>query len=275
MTYLLSEEGRRAMRDVATRPVLFAFDFDGTLAPISPHRAAVKIPRSVMEWLRELSKRAPCAIVSGRALADLAERTKGAVPHLIGNHGIESDLAQTATLLWAKGICKGWVSQLAKVTARPLVDLGVDVENKEYSLTLHYRAASDPAQVRLILLDRLEQLSPKPRLILGKFSLNLLPPGQHGKGIAVLALMYHLRQSGIVFIGDDETDEEAFGLTEGLVMGVRVGRQSESRARFYMKQQSEIEEVLRFLVHRIDRTPESAGGHKQDADASRNAANDR
>lgn len=275
MTYLLSEEGRRAMRDVATRPVLFAFDFDGTLAPISPHRAAVKIPRSVMEWLLELSKRAPCAIVSGRALADLAARTNGAVPHLIGNHGIQSELAQTATLLWAKGICEGWVSQLAKATAQPLADLGVDVENKEYSLTLHYREASDPAQVRLVLLDRLEQLSPKPRVILGKFSLNLLPPGQHGKGTAILALMHHLRQSGIVFIGDDETDEEAFDLTEGLVMGVRVGRHSESRARFYIKQQSEIEEVLRFLVHRIDRTPESAGMKKQDADGSRNAANGR
>ena len=40
-------------------------------------------------------------------------------------------------------------------------------------------------------------------------------------------------------------------------MGVRVGRHAESRAQFYLKQQGEIEEVLRFLIHRMDRTPVS------------------
>jgi trehalose 6-phosphate phosphatase len=40
-------------------------------------------------------------------------------------------------------------------------------------------------------------------------------------------------------------------------MGVRVGQQAESRAQYYLKHQSEIEDVIRFLVHRIDRTPES------------------
>ena len=40
-------------------------------------------------------------------------------------------------------------------------------------------------------------------------------------------------------------------------MGVRVGRHAESQAQFYLKQQGEIEEVLRFLIHRMDRTPVS------------------
>ncbi|HLZ35477.1 MAG TPA: trehalose-phosphatase, partial [Nitrospira sp.] len=66
MIYLLSDEGRRAMSAVATRPILYAFDFDGTLAPISPDRNAVKISYSVSEWLKELARRAPCAVVSGR-----------------------------------------------------------------------------------------------------------------------------------------------------------------------------------------------------------------
>lgn len=70
------------------------------------------------------------------------------------------------------------------------------------------------------------------------------------------ALMVRLRCSGLFFIGDDETDEDVFGLTEGLMMGVRVGHQAESLARYYLKHQSEIEEVIRFLVRRLDRTPE-------------------
>ena len=58
-------------------------------------------------------------------------------------------------------------------------------------------------------------------------------------------------------MGDDETDEDVFELADGLIMGVRVGRQAESRAQYYLKHQSEMEEVIRFLVRRIDRTPES------------------
>jgi trehalose 6-phosphate phosphatase len=69
--------------------------------------------------------------------------------------------------------------------------------------------------------------------------------------------MIHLRRDGLFFVGDDETDEDVFELADGLIMGVRVGRQAESRVQYYLKHQSEIEEVIRFLVRRIDRTPES------------------
>jgi trehalose 6-phosphate phosphatase len=257
MTYVLSEEGRRALRALAEKPVLYAFDFDGTLAPISPDRDAVKIPYSVSEWLKELAKRAPCAVVSGRALADLAPRVDGAVPYLIGNHGIESVLTPLPTLMWADGICAGWKRELEAQYAQSLKDLGVEVEAKRYSLTLHYRGGAEFVGTRTALLPLLETLSPAPCLILGKNSVNLLPPGRGGKGPATLALMVHLRRIGLFYIGDDETDEDVFGLTEGLAMGVRVGRHAGSRAQFYLKHQGEIEEVLRFLVHRIDRTPET------------------
>ncbi|THJ11862.1 MAG: hypothetical protein CAF43_004115 [Nitrospira sp. CG24C] len=76
MTYLLSEEGRRALRALAEKPILYAFDFDGTLAPISSDRDAVQIPPSINEWIKELAKRAPCAVVSGQALADLAPQVQ-------------------------------------------------------------------------------------------------------------------------------------------------------------------------------------------------------
>jgi trehalose 6-phosphate phosphatase len=257
MIYLLSDEGRRALRALAEKPVLYAFDFDGTLAPISPDRDAVKIPYSVSEWLKELSTRATCAVVSGRGLADLAPRVAGAVPYLIGNHGIESTLTPLPTLVWADGICAGWKRELATQYAQSLKDLGVEVEAKRYSLTLHYRGTDEFSGVRSALLHLLKPFTPAPCLIPGKNSVNVLPPGRGGKGPATLALMVHLRRIGLFYIGDDETDEDVFGLSEGLAMGVRVGRYAESRAQFYLKHQGEIEEVLRFLVHRIDRTPET------------------
>jgi len=257
MMYLLSPEGREALRTVVGRPMLYAFDFDGTLAKISPDRESVTLTRSIHEWLTELAKRAPCAVISGRALSDLASRVNGAVPYLIGNHGLESPLTPPVTLLLADGICAGWRGAIKGELAPQLANLGIDVEDKRYSLTLHYRKREEEDRIRPALLAILTRLSPAPRLIIGKQSINLLPPEKGGKGAAALALMRHLRQPAFFFIGDDETDEDAFALTDGLAMGVRVGQHAESRAKFYIKHQGEIEDVLRFLIHRLDRTPDA------------------
>jgi trehalose 6-phosphate phosphatase len=275
MIHLLSEEGRHALRAIATRPILYAFDFDGTLAPISPRRETVQIPRSVNEWLKELAKRVPCAVISGRGLADLVPRVNGAVPHVIGNHGIESPLTPPPVLHHAERTCREWARDLTTRFGETLEDLGIEVENKRYSLTLHFRGAAEPSRARLALLLLLQQLTPAPHTVAGKASVNVLPTSETGKGQAALALMAHLRQAGLFFVGDDETDETVFRLTEGLTLGVRVGRQPESRARFYLKHQSEIEEVLRFLVHRLDRTPEPGSHSRLGRTEKREAINDR
>ena len=70
--------------------------------------------------------------------------------------------------------------------------------------------------------------------------------------------MHHLQQSGLFFFGVDETAEDVFHLKEELALGVRVGRYHESRALYYLNHQSEMEEVIRLLVQRIDRTPKSS-----------------
>ncbi|BCA55300.1 putative Trehalose-phosphatase [Nitrospira sp. KM1] len=274
MIYLLSAEGRRALRSVASQRVLYAFDFDGTLAPLSPNRHGVKIPRSVSEWLKELAKRAPCAIVSGRSVADLTPRVAGTVPYLIGNHGIEGPAADAQLARTAERICAEWKGHMTTQLAEAFRTLSIDVEDKRYSLTLHFRDAAEPAKVQLAILGLVQQLTPAPRIITGKWSVNLLPPGHATKGSATLALTKQLKRDGLFFVGDDETDESVFSLKTGIIMGVRVGRAAESHAKFYVKHQSEVEEVLRFLVHRMDRTPEAAEEDDRKPNAPREAAND-
>ncbi|MCP9438433.1 MAG: trehalose-phosphatase [Nitrospira sp.] len=257
MIYLLSDEGRDALRKMVNRSVLYAFDFDGTLAKISSERESVKLSPTMHEWLRELARRVPCAVVSGRALDDLALRVNGAVPHLIGNHGAESPLMPAAALNDMDLICSGWMKQLEEHKARFFADTRVVIENKRYSLTLHYRGVDDPGAVERQLAHVAKRLTPSPQVMPGKASVNLLPPGSPGKGKASFALMTHLHCTGLFFIGDDETDETVFAMQEGLMLGVRVGHQAHSRARYYVKHQSEVEDVLRFLVHRLDGTPET------------------
>ena len=254
MIYLLSDEGRRALKAITGQALLYAFDFDGTLAPISADRDAVRMSPIVTEWLQELAKRAPCAVVSGRALRDVAPRINGAVPHLIGNHGIESPLAPAAELARAELICAKWNRELT-TRMETLKELGAEIENKQYTLTVHFRHAKAPAEASEQILFLLSRLVPAPHLLHGKFSINALPPWQVGKGPAALALMAHLRLNGLFYIGDEETDETVFALAQGLTMGVRVGRPTDSRAGFFLHHQEEIEEVLHFLVHHLDRMP--------------------
>jgi hypothetical protein len=45
-------------------------------------------------------------------------------------------------------------------------------------------------------------LTPVPRLIAGKASVNVVPPGCPLKGDAALALMRHLQCDGLFFVGE-------------------------------------------------------------------------
>ena len=246
MIHALSDDGVRALRHAATQGLLYAFDFDGTLAPISSDRRAVTVAAGTLQALDELAKQAPCAIVSGRALADVATRINGHVPHVIGNHGIESPLTSRRMLTEAEENCAKWKHQLE--SGPPMIPPGAEIEDKRYSLTIHFRGAENPVDASMAALTALRRLSPPPALMDGKYSINVLPAGHGGKGPSTLALMNHLGRTGLFYIGDEETDETVFSLGEVVKMGVRVGRLDGSRAGFYLHDQTEVEELLRLLV---------------------------
>jgi len=261
MIHLLSEEGRRALVGLAGRSLLYAFDFDGTLAPISADRDGVTLPPEAGARLAELATRETCAVISGRSLADLTRRLNGSVQHLIGNHGIESPLSSPETLRLAQEVCEHWRREMANGQAHSMAAAGGEIEDKRYTLTIHFRLAPDPAAACASALQILNRLTPLPSLIMGKQSINVLPPGEAGKGSAASALMTHLRRDGLFYIGDDETDETVFSLTEGLVMGVRVGAEHGSRARYYLDHQGEVQEVLRLLAQHQDHTQARPDSH--------------
>jgi trehalose 6-phosphate phosphatase len=134
--------------------------------------------------------------------------------------------------------------------------VGAELEDKRYSLTVHFRGVPHPVETGRAVLTLLSNLTPHPHLVPGKYSINALPSERMGKGPATLALMTHLGLSGIFYIGDEETDETVFGLPIGIAMAVRVGKLDGSHANYYLRHQEEVGEVLRYLVHRLDRTPQ-------------------
>jgi trehalose 6-phosphate phosphatase len=141
--------------------------------------------------------------------------------------------------------------------------LGVTVEDKRYSLSLHYRNAVRRDQAARIIRRAVEDLRPAPKMIRGKCVINLLPCRAPHKGEALLELMKKLNRSVALYIGDDDTDEDVFDLGDRRILTVRVGRKRSSAAKFFLRRQTEITAVLRYLVERWDASKKAVSGIRE------------
>lgn len=243
MRYVLSPGSRKILTRFAVPGVVFAFDFDGTLAPIvnDPERARMR--RTTRLLLSKLANVRTCVALSGRSRADLKTKLAGTgIHHLIGNHGAEP---------WegASRIRKE-VPHWQRALARELPDLpGLWIENKTLSLTIHYRQCRRKAEARSAIVKAALSL-PEVRLIGGKEALSIVSQSAPHKGIALRGALLRLKCVRAVYVGDDETDEDVFGLSdeELSLFAIRVGRKVRSRADYFLRDQKEIDVLLRFLL---------------------------
>ncbi|MBI3561060.1 MAG: trehalose-phosphatase [Gammaproteobacteria bacterium] len=247
MKQLLSAKGLHALDAICRVTTLFAFDFDGTLAPIVSNHAAAAIPAPTLRLLRQLSALVPVVIVSGRRLKDLRVRLRLRSVYVIGNHGIEHPTATRHSLRAARHLCAAWLPVLSAKLGAELAARQVDIEDKRYSLTIHFRRAG----ARRALLHTVRRLTPAPRIVAGKWVINLLPPGAPDKGSALQLLLRDTQIQHMIFVGDDVTDEDVFALRERRIVSVRIGKKASSRARYYLRMQAEINPLLEYLLARL------------------------
>lgn len=247
MEYLFGSIGEAALREWGAGAVLYAFDFDGTLSPIVEFPERAELPLATAQRLDALAQVATVAVISGRSLSDLRERIANSRIRLLGNHGAEGLLTQKEAGVLNR-VCAQWASELRKKDET--CDLGRDfvLEDKGVSLSLHYRQSRDRERVLGLLLARAQALNPKPRLVLGKCVVNLVPQAAPHKGAALLELMLELGCSRAVFVGDDVTDEDAFRVDSSKVLGVRVEPSEQSHAAYFLEQQTEINRLLDHLI---------------------------
>jgi trehalose 6-phosphate phosphatase len=248
MRYVFGKIGRQRLQALAGTRTLYAFDFDGTLTRIRQDRHAASLSDTVRAQLRRLSRVAPTVIISGRSLGDLRAHVDGSIPYLIGNHGVEGRHELSDVMNHARQICANWKRQIGAGFGSIFRTLGVEVEDKTYSLTFHYRAATRKRAARGAVIEALSELAPSPRIVLGKSSINALPPGTPNKGGALLKLMARLRVQRALFIGDDVTDEDVFGLRDSRIVTGRIGMKKNSEAQFFLKRQSEVGDLLQVIL---------------------------
>jgi trehalose 6-phosphate phosphatase len=245
--YFLAPRHRPALTAFARGPVLLAFDFDGTLAPIvfDPRKAAMRDTTRAL--LKRVARRYPVAVLSGRSRDDLLPRVAN-VPlvDVVGNHGME----------WAEGVApearrlRQWAPRIVKALERALQRIdGAWVEDKGPSLTVHYRGARHPKQAERAVRRALVKLGAPVRAMHGKCSVNIVPLHSPNKGTALARLMEKHGAPGALFAGDDVTDEDAFALAGGEpVVSVRIRHARDSKAEYFVKSQCDIDKVLQLLL---------------------------
>ena len=235
---VLSVAGLVALDDYLKTRVLLAFDFDGTLAPLTADRDRAFMTEATSRLFRSLCLRFPCAVVSGRARADVLSRLDGAaVQYVVGNHGIEPSPEEAEFERWAQALHSEIGPALSGLQ-------GVDIEDKRYSLSVHYLHAEDRRRAEEAILAVVRGRE-GVRVGAGKNVVNLVPSAAPHKGDAILRLAQASRFERVVYVGDDETDEDVFRFAFPFpLLGVRVGQSNTSAASCYLSDQAHIDQLL-------------------------------
>jgi trehalose 6-phosphate phosphatase len=168
-------------------------DIDGTLLDLMPTPREVWVPPGLRETLNGLLQRTSgaLALVSGRSLNDIDLIFAPEEFPAVGGHGAEMRLAIAA------------------------LSPGILLEDKGYSLALHYRLAphAEKAIYEAVSLIRADLPSAPIEVLPGKCVCEIKHSG-FTKASGVRELMTHepFRGRKPLFIGDDVTDESVFAI---------------------------------------------------------------
>ncbi|MFC1522254.1 trehalose-phosphatase [Elusimicrobiota bacterium] len=235
--------------------LFIGLDFDGTLAPIVSHPRLAKLSSPIKKALKKLADRngIKIAIVSGRSLGNL--KTKIDLGRLIyaGNHGLEI-AAQNKTWLHPKAkLAKNIIQELAEKLSWEIEDYsGAWVENKNVSLSLHYRSVASKRAVKTLKRTVFKFLKPhknKIMILQGKKVFDIRPCVKWNKGDALLKVARNAcKKCRFIFIGDDVTDEEAFKTLKNKAVTVKVGFDGSTRARYRIKDHVQVQKLLELIL---------------------------
>lgn len=248
-------------------PLAVLLDVDGTLAPIAPRPQDARVPAETRAVLHELVglPGVHLALVSGRSASDAAWVASVDGAWVLGNHGVE--LRSPDGEITADELVRPWEAAITRA-ARALTRIadsteGAILEDKRWTLSLHYRLVEEPAAVALIAVARDVADATGLRVTEGKKVVELRPPVDINKGTATVTLARKLgaltARASLLFAGDDRTDEDAFRalrerkadcITVRVVGATAHEAGVDTDAEFAVASPDALREVLRWLADR-------------------------
>lgn len=256
MHYLFDHWPTVAAKIRGARHRLFLFDYDGSLTAIAAHPSLATLPQLIRNRLRILARspRTHIGIISGRGVLDLRRCVALSGLTYVGNHGLETATRSGVSVLPAARKYRSVLKKILHLLNQTLAPYpGAWIEDKGVSLSIHFRkvAASQRRGLRRELARLLGTFRDTQGLRQreGKSVIDLFPDVQWNKGSSAQRLRRSLpRDTAVLYLGDDTTDEDAFRALPRPAITIRVGKSRTSRARYFLKRQSETAELLRRLV---------------------------
>ena len=236
---------------------------DGTIAPITdtPEETVVS-PRCRSALSALVPRLALVAVLTGRAAATVRDMVDVSGAVYRGNHGLET---------WRDGRlevreeAQQHAAAIHAISERMRLSLytpGLLVEDKGVSASFHYRLSPDPERARASILEALARSPEAGRMVVteGKLVVELRPPVRVDKGTSLRELAEEHGLRGVVCLGDDTTDVDAFialhALTagwacDGLAIGVLGDNTPEAvlrEADLVARGVEEVEQILEYLA---------------------------
>jgi trehalose 6-phosphate phosphatase len=237
------------MAQVQQRVLLL--DYDGTLAPFTPHRdQALPYPgvaAMLQQILRETETR--LVMISGRSAWGLRGLLKiDPLPEIWGSHGMER-LLPSGDYQLSQIDEKQRVALNSAANALTGSNLSSRLEHKPASVALHWRGLTSAAADLAYRLARnaWTPIAEKSGLELSGFDGGLeLRVSNCDKGKAVRAVLGEVNEaSSVAYLGDDQTDEDAFRALRPQDLSVLVRPEfRQTSAQMWIKPP---EELLHFL----------------------------
>lgn len=226
-------------------PFCLFLDIDGTLSEFHPDPTQSFIPQSSLNTLQQfIDLKIPVIAVTGRSVKVATKLLSPLQIPIAGTHGLEIRLSEKEQISTALAMLDfALIQQDIKRACLPYPKLLI--EDKPYSVALHYRQCPQLAEIAEKIVHDIQALYPKLKINTGKYVYELLPQGAD-KGQAIETILGHFNLPEVlpIFIGDDQTDESAFKtINQAHGISIKVG--TEATAAHYRLHN--IQEVATFL----------------------------
>ncbi len=240
----------------SAKPVFF-LDYDGTLTPIVSRPELAVLSSEMKDILKHLCKKYPVAIVSGRARPDVENLAGIEGIFYAGSHGFDIKGPEVSLIHPDAEKIIPLIRQVVSEVNPAVSGIeGVIIEEKQFSLAVHYRLVKNPEDFSRIKTAVETAVAGKKelRLMQGKKVYEILPNVDWNKGKAVCWIMQALNLSWdndlIVYIGDDTTDEDAFRIVRCRGVGILVAEEIRpSCADFWVRSPDEIGKIFKAVLN--------------------------
>ncbi|PKI92755.1 trehalose-phosphatase [Actinomycetales bacterium SN12] len=238
-----------------TQTLLVALDFDGTASELVADPMAARAIPAVKTVLAELAAlpHTTVAFISGRSLVhlrEIAEHDDDSPIVLAGSHGAQYWYPGESEADAEAGDPDRMLRDALLDELAPLLTNypGVELESKTFGIGIHGRPAS--AEVEREAFTAVDEVFARRarhwRRRTGDRILEYSSRDE-GKDTAIAVLREHTGATGILFAGDDVTDEDALRVLTADDLGVRVGA-GETAATLRVESPQQIAELLEVIA---------------------------